>query len=88
MVMNDENRQGRNQGDPDEQTESYQYCYLAPAATAQTTGEVPEALDGSCRAEGVVLRIRHYGSLPWARRSLTADYRGSATGATFVAQSA
>ncbi len=33
--------------------------------------ELTEALDGSCRAEGVVLRLRHTGSLLWARRSLT-----------------
>ena len=52
VVMNEENRQGRNHGDPDEQAESYPHCHLAPAATAQTTGEVTEALDGPAGLKG------------------------------------
>ena len=76
--MNQENRQGCNHREPDEKNESSPHGHLAPAATTQTTGEITEALDGSCRAEGVVLGLRHYGSLltggtPFALLSVVVD---------------
>lgn len=78
MVMHEEDSQGRNHRYHDEQTEGYPHCNLAPAATAQATGELTEALDGSRRAEGVVLGLRHSGSLLWAHRLLPApDNTGS-----------